>query len=123
VQITSKLDSGTTLLTLSGEVTIYGAAELKQALQQAVAGGAVVHVSLAEVTEMDTAGFQQFYLAKREANARKQTFHLIEHSAATREVLDTFGMGAYFGDPVVIPASSAGGDKPERQKRSRRTKK
>lgn len=119
---TEKRDEGVHV-SLAGEATIYTAATLKQALQEAISGGWVVHVNLARVTTMDSAGFQQLYLAKRETNARKQALHLLDHSDATREVLDLYGMGAFFGDPVMIPAAETEDRPKSRSKSTGRTKK
>jgi len=61
-----------------------------------------MEVSLAGVSEMDTAGFQLLVLAKREAARLGRPMRLVEHSPATLEVMDLLNMAAYFGDPVVI---------------------
>ena len=121
MQITAETKDGVVHVTLAGEATIYTAATLKQALQEAIAGGRVVHVDLARVTTMDSAGFQQLYLAKREANTRKQALHFLDHSDATREILDLYGMGAFFGDPVVIPAAGGAADDAGRSTSTRST--
>ena len=123
MQITTETKDEVVHVNLVGEATIYTAATLKQALQEAIGGGRVVHVNLAGVTTMDSAGFQQLYLAKREANVRKQALHLLDHSDATREVLDLYGMGAFFGDPVMIPAAESGDRRKSRSKATGRTKK
>jgi anti-anti-sigma regulatory factor len=87
-------------------MTIYTAAELKSQLLKALDECAEIEIDLAEVSELDTAGFQQLYLAKREASRRGRSLRLVAHSDATREVLDLYHMGGYFGDPVLIPGET-----------------
>ena len=123
MQITAEMKDGVSYVGLAGEATIYEAAELKLAFQEAISLGRPVHINLANVSAMDSAGFQQLYLAKREANARKQELHLLDHSDATRELLDLYGMGAFFGDPVVIPAGEPEKRRKGRSKSTGRTKK
>lgn len=89
-------------LSLSGEMTIYSAAELKPQLLQALHDSQNLEINLAGVEEVDTAGFQLLLLLKREAKTAGKTLSLVAHSAATVEVLDLLKMEAYFGDPVVL---------------------
>ena len=102
MSITIETDNGICRAIVSGEMTIYHAAEMKEALSPCVANCREVEINLSEVTEMDTAGFQLLLLAKREASSAGKSLRLVAHSAATLEVLDMFGMASYFGDPVVI---------------------
>ncbi len=88
---------------VSGEMTIYHAAEMKGELLPCLDRCAEVEINLSEVSEMDTAGFQLLLLAKREAAGAGKLLRLVEHSPATLEVLDLFNMASYFGDPVVLP--------------------
>lgn len=95
-------DNGICRVSVAGEMTIYCAAEMKEALLPCVARCREIEINLSEVVEMDTAGFQILLLAKREATAAGKPLRLVAHSPATLEVLDLFGMASYFGDPVVI---------------------
>jgi len=90
------------LARVTGEMTIYHAAEMKEVLLPCVARCREVEINLSGVVEMDTAGFQLLLLAKREAAAAGKPLRLVAHSTATLEVLDLFNMASYFGDPVVI---------------------
>lgn len=92
-------------ISLVGEANIYAASQLQQSLQEAVVLDRAIHIDLSQVSAIDTAGLQQLYLAKREANTRGQLLQLVEHSAATLEVIDLFGMNGYFGAAMVIPAA------------------
>jgi len=93
-----------TPLALEGPLTIYGALELKDQLLAAVQDSPELRLDLAQVTELDSAGLQMLYLAKREASRRGHALHIVGHSAAVREVFDLANLNAYFGDPTLIPA-------------------
>jgi anti-anti-sigma factor len=93
-------------LTLEGDMTIYFAADLKGQLLSALeAAPRELELDLSQVGEMDTSGCQLLILAKREAARRNKSLRLSAHSASVREVLDFLNIVAYFGDPLVIPAS------------------
>ena len=94
--------NGVCRASVTGEMTIYHAAEMKEVLLPCVARCREMEINLSGVIEMDTAGFQLLLLAKREAAAAGKPLRLVAHSPATLEVLDLFGMASYFGDPVVI---------------------
>lgn len=100
--ISQQIDNGVYRVRVEGEMTIYHALELKQGLLECLNDCTEMEVSLAGVSEMDTAGFQILVLAKREAARIGRPLRLVEHSPATLEVMDLFNMAAYFGDPVVI---------------------
>lgn len=91
-------------LRVSGDMTIYQAAELKDELLQAVAGHPEVELDLSEVSDLDTAGFQLLVLAKREAAKAGAALHLAGRSDPVQEVLALYRMESYFGDSVVLPA-------------------
>lgn len=100
--ISQQVDNGIYRVRVEGEMTIYQALELKQGLMQCLHDCTEMEISLADVSEMDTAGFQLLVLAKREAARLGRPLRLVEHSQASLEVLDLLNMAAYFGDPVVI---------------------
>lgn len=87
---------------VEGDVNIYSATEFKRQLLDQLGAAPVVEVNLSRVGEMDTAGFQVLYLAKREAAKNGKALHLVSHSASVLEVMDLYNMAAYFGDPMVI---------------------
>lgn len=92
----------TTVLKLSGDLTIYHAQELKNVLLEALAESDELELNLAEVSDMDTAGFQLLVMAKRTALENSKELRLSEHSPVVIEVLDTYHMAAYFGDPMIL---------------------
>jgi anti-sigma B factor antagonist len=93
-------------LQIAGELSIYRADELKQALLEHLQAGVRQVVDLAAVTELDTCGLQLLMLAKRTANAVQAELHLVGHSPAVLEVFELLNLAAYFGDPLVIEQSS-----------------
>lgn len=105
MEITQRKRAGKRKMSISGEMSIYEAMELKESLLGALEDIQTLEINLSQVTEIDTVGFQMLVLAKREAERDNKTLQLVEHSEATRDVIDTFRMADYFGDPIVIPAS------------------
>lgn len=94
-------------LVVSGALTIYDAAAAKGQLLDALAKSTELEIDLSAVDELDTAGLQLLILLKREAVKAGKHIHLVQHSAASLEVLDRYNLASYFGDPVVIsPAAS-----------------
>lgn len=87
-----------------GDMTIYQASELKDALLDGMSGDneQEIEINLSGVTEMDTAGFQLLVLAKREAVRHNKTLRLVAHGKAMLGIMDLYNMASYFGDPVVI---------------------
>lgn len=101
-QITTE---GAVRLTVDGDLTIYHAAEIKQHLIEGVRGNGVLELDLSHVGEIDSAGLQLLALAKRESGKQAHQMHIVGHSPAVREVIEFLNLAAYFGDPLVIPAS------------------
>lgn len=98
------------MLSLSGELTIFRAAELKdellQALTRAGQTGGVLELDLSQVSELDTAGLQLLMLLKKTARPRGCELRLLAHSPAVLEVFELLNVAAYFGDPLVMPVSA-----------------
>ncbi|WP_377703717.1 lipid asymmetry maintenance protein MlaB [Pseudoduganella sp. UC29_71] len=102
-------DTDQGLLFIEGELTIYRAAELKDALLAAVNHSPVLEVDLAGVTDIDTAGVQLLMLAKRSALQLQRQVRLVSHSPAVLEVFELLDLGAWFGDPLLMAADTASG--------------
>jgi len=92
-------------LALDGELTIYRAAEVCELLKTALAAPADLELSLAGVTEMDSAGVQLLMAAKKSAMASQRALRLIDHSPAVLEVFEMLDLAAHFGDPLLVPAA------------------
>ena len=89
---------------IAGAFTIYEAAEAKEALLGALSGAESLEVDLAEVSEIDTAAVQVLVLLKREGTDTGR--HLgLTHGATSLHAIDRYGLGAFFGDPVVLSAA------------------
>lgn len=74
-------------LQLTGEMTIYTAADLKSQLLQSLTACAALDLHLGQISEVDTAGLQQLLLVRREAARLGKPLRLLAPSAAAREVL------------------------------------
>jgi len=93
---------GLAQVALEGEINIYNAAALKAPLLDALEKCKKMDITLSNVSEMDSAGFQLLLLVKRESVNQGKPMRLIDHSNATLEILDLYNMAGYFGDPVVM---------------------
>lgn len=91
-----------TVLSIEGEMTIYRAVELKQTLLAALEREGRLEIDLSGVAEIDSAGVQLLMLTRRSAQERGRELRLVHHSHAVLEVFELFGLGACFGDPLVI---------------------
>lgn len=91
-------------LILEGPLSIYTAHEIKSCLLAALQDTPALHLDLSQVTDIDSAGLQLLYLAKREATRAGHTLHIVAHSDVVREAIDLCNLNAYFGDPTLIPA-------------------
>ena len=89
---------------VSGEMTIFSAAELKKplfdALNKAKKGkaGAALEMDLSNVTEFDTAGLQLLLLARQQAAATGRGFHISAASVAVREAFALCGATGLLAD-------------------------
>lgn len=103
--ITQTTAEGATHITVDGALDIYHSAEIKQHLIDGIRGSQVLELDLSRVPEMDTAGLQLLALTKREGKQLDHAMRIVAHSPAVREVIEFFNLVAFFGDPLVIPAS------------------
>jgi anti-anti-sigma factor len=93
-------------LVIDYPMTIYNVGQLKEQLINTLASAPLTELDLSQVNEMDTAGFQLLALAKKESLAGDRELRIVGHSPAVQDVLEFFNMVAFFGDPLVIPASA-----------------
>jgi len=93
-----------TVLRIEGELTIFRALELKDAL---LSEPMPLEIDLSGVTELDSAGVQLLLLAKKTAQAAQRELRLVAHSPAVIEVFELLNLAALFNDPLVMPARSA----------------
>jgi anti-anti-sigma factor len=97
LQITSNVQGNGLRLTISGEMNIYAALQMHHEFLNVLARDQNLEIDLSGVSEIDTSGFQQLYLLKRESEANRRSVRITAHSAATQEVLHLFGMNDYLG--------------------------
>lgn len=88
---------------VSGEMTIYHAAEMKGELLPHLDCCNEMEINLSEVSEIDTAGLQLLLLTVREAARAHKLLRFVAHSPATLEVLDLLGMASNFGASAAMP--------------------
>jgi len=101
--------SNTSSFRIDGELTIYRAAELCDALKTVMAGvpgGHELGVDLSDVTEMDSAGVQLLMAAKKTARASGRELRITGRSPAVEEVLETLRLGAHFADVSTSPLAA-----------------
>jgi anti-sigma B factor antagonist len=87
---------------LVGELTIYGAAELKTRLIEQLDQSAVLEIDLAGVSELDCAGVQVMLLLQKEAVAAEKSLTWQGHSAAVSQVLELLNLGRAFNAPASL---------------------
>jgi anti-sigma B factor antagonist len=102
---TQTTTDGAAHLILDGAMTIYNASEIKSQLLAGLNTASILELDLSHVNEMDTAGFQLLVMIKRESQRINRTVRIVAHSPAVQDVIEFFNMAAFFGDPLVIPAS------------------
>jgi anti-anti-sigma factor len=74
---------------VSGEMTIYAAAPLKEDLFAAMAVQPhACRLDLSNVTELDTCGLQMLLMVKRACASSNAHFSVLQASSAVREVVD-----------------------------------
>lgn len=91
-------------LNVSGELTIFTAATLKQTLLDTIAQATneEINIDLSEVSEIDTAGIQLMIMAKREAALLGRNLCLVRHSDPVLDMIDLYDLSRFFGDPLLI---------------------
>ena len=90
-----------THLTIVDEMTIYTAAEQKQALIAQLHGSNDIEVDLAGVTELDSAGLQLLMMFKAECKKAERSLSYVHHSQPVIDVLELLNLD--FGDPIMLP--------------------
>ena len=100
-------------LSIDGEMTIYRAKELKEALLAVLARPeGPRRIDLSKVTELDSAGVQLLVLVRHLADRAGRELDLVGHSAAVREVLALFNLEAHLGAGPGAGLRRSGGELP-----------
>lgn len=100
--VISETEEGKCRLRVESDMTIYTALDLKKELVPCLGKAQCWELDMSRVNEMDSAGLQILIMLKCEAAKRGAELALTAHSTAVTEVIDTFNMAAYFGDPIVL---------------------
>ncbi|MBD9391471.1 lipid asymmetry maintenance protein MlaB [Acidovorax sp. ACV01] len=104
MDITSERDGDAQCLRLQGELTIYSAMAVKEALVDALVDAPELVLDLQDVIEIDTSGVQLLAAAAREATDAGKRLRLSGPSAAVRGLIELYDLGAWFGDSLVLAA-------------------
>jgi anti-sigma B factor antagonist len=100
-------DVGIARLQVSGELTIYHAAELAAQLLPLVAQRSTpIELDLEGVTELDSAGVQVLLVALRAAHDHGGALHVVRPSRAVKDVLETFTLADLFAPPAALTAAT-----------------
>lgn len=98
--IQAKKKKGVLTLHIESDMTIFTAATLKKEMMEYLTQPCECEISLSDVSKIDSAGIQLLILAKREAIRHNTPLRLTDHSQAVLDIMDTYNMAAYFGDPI-----------------------
>ncbi|MFZ2853343.1 MAG: STAS domain-containing protein [Rhodocyclaceae bacterium] len=88
-------------LTLTGEMTIYAAAELHGRLLAALDDCSALQIDLSAIEEVDSAGLQLLIVGRQHALATGKPLGLAALSRPVRELLELYGLAGFFGDSAL----------------------
>ncbi len=103
MQITGRKVRDGCRLTLSGELTIYTAATLKERLVRELGEPGPMEIDLGKVSELDTAGFQVLYGLRRACARIGKDLKISSPSQTVREVFELYNAARHFGDSFLSP--------------------
>lgn len=89
-------------LSLSGELTIYTAAGIKDTLVDRLAANEQLDIDLSEVSELDCAGVQLLLMLHQEAQRAHKPLYWQGHSHIVRQVLARLNLGSVLGAPAEL---------------------
>ncbi|MDY6934140.1 MAG: STAS domain-containing protein [Spirochaetota bacterium] len=84
-------DSKKTSMAIEGEMTIYSAGEIKNALIEYLTDCNEINIDLSMVSKIDTSGFQLLLLAKIESQRRDIPFKILDTSQEVENIFNLFG--------------------------------
>lgn len=96
---------------VTGELTIYQAAGVREQLAALVNEHSNAELDLAGVTEFDSAGVQLLLVLKQKARQLGGEWALVNHAQAVTDVLETLNLAAQLGDPLLLTDSGNGGQR------------
>jgi anti-sigma B factor antagonist len=90
---------------VDAEMTVYTCSELKsRLLEQLAAHPGVTELDLSKVTELDTAGLQLLYMARRLVSEAGSELRVINPSRAVSDVLELCRLGAWLVPDAIADA-------------------
>lgn len=95
VKLENRDDNGCAL-SIDGDLTIYNATELRDALVNYIDNYNEVDLDLAKTKEIDSAGFQLLVQTKKELEEKGGRFTLVQPSLVVKEIIERYGMNEYF---------------------------
>lgn len=90
------------ILSLSGELTLRDAHELKLLLERFVEASDTPELDLLNVTHMDTAGVQLLLFAHGEATRAGKSLKWLGFSLAVEELLELLNLSDLLGRPAAV---------------------
>ncbi len=89
----SRLDDGSTLVTLGGELDLFTAgAELEELLEECAEGACHVVLDMSEVTFIDSTGLALLVKTERRLSAARRRLVILRPHANVRQVLELTGL-------------------------------
>jgi len=91
---------GSVQLSISGDMTIYAIADLKEAITPEITGQAIVDLNLSEVEEIDSAGIQLIMALRNHLIKANKTIQLTGTNGTVSKLLEVYGLSnEHFGKP------------------------
>lgn len=100
-------EAGVFKFSIEGEMTIFRAEELKQAILPVIGGHKEIEIDLSQVSEIDGAGLLLMVSIKLEAQQQKKALRFAGHTGAVTEAVDICDLATFLGDPIVFSSQSA----------------
>jgi anti-anti-sigma factor len=94
-------------ISIEGEMTIFRAQELRDAILPIITTCDEMEIDLSRVTEVDASGTQLMVSVKLESILLGKTLRYVGHSKSVMEMIDLCDLGSFFGDQVVIGSKAA----------------
>lgn len=88
--VRQKTDNNGLHFKLTGEMTIYSAAKLKDLMTRELKSCSGITMDLAEVDEADTSGFQLLLFLKREADMLGKNFKITEAGSRLKSIFTLY---------------------------------
>lgn len=104
--VSEKTRDGGHVLCITGGMTVFEVAELRDRLSTALnTAPERLSLDLSGVEEIDTAGTQLLLALKRQAAKEGKALEYCLHSAAVLGVIDLLNLAGALGDPVLVASA------------------